>query len=175
MKCGTKTKAAFAKQSEGRLPKRIGWWSDSQLAMPGMTRTATRDVFRAMFVMADWRLPLDFYRTRYARTATIVLSLGPRDEFDFAGTTLALADVRNLRDPEPRDIWFSPFINWSGNRAGESEIYLLNVGLHEIGHTIGFGHSKRGLLSEYYDPDVVVPSKAEMGSFYREYPELKAA
>lgn len=169
-KCGTVTKAKFARHVEGELPKRIGWWHDSRFKLPGMSITATRDAMQAIFTFADAFVPIDFYRTRKAKQALIVMMMGPEDEFD--SNTLAMADMRNLRDPEQREVWWSPLFRWTTGVTTDDAINPLGTGAHEVGHTLGFGHGETGLMAPAMDALVMVPTHEEMKRFFQEYPEL---
>jgi hypothetical protein len=173
--CGTKSKAAFTRHVAGELPKQIGYYHDTQLALPGLSRTATRDVIRAAFALAQLYVPIKFYRTVRSSVAMVVLKLGQPEDFDGPAGTLAMADVRSLYDPAQREIWYDPDDTWRMNRADDAAIYALPVTCHEIGHVLGFGHGKKGLMAPYYDAQICTPTKAEMKRFYREYPELRNA
>lgn len=172
-KCGTKTKAAFAKHTAGKLPALIGWWADSKLKLPGLTKAATQDVIRAAFVLANQYVPIPFYRVKTSRNALIVLRVMDASDFDGPGNVLAMADVASLYDVEQREIWFDPSEAWATNRARDMAIYALPVCCHEIGHTLGFGHGKQGLMAPYYDPLITTPTAVEVNRFYQEYDELK--
>lgn len=173
--CGNRSVAAFTRHpAAGELPRRIGYWHDVDLVLPGLTRDATRDAIRTAAALAQHYTRIDFYRTAHRDSALIQFMLGPPAEFDGPDGTLALADMRSLYDPEPREVWLDPAEQWSDLAAGRAEIYALPVLCHEIGHTLGFGHSARcGLMSPYYDPAICTPAKAELRRFWREYPQLK--
>lgn len=174
-RCGTRTRLAFSEHAaeQRELPRRIGWFHDVRLKLPGLSESGTRSIIQTAFTLAGTYVPIDFVRVRSAAAALVVLRLGPVAEFDGAGGTLAMADMRSLYDPRPREIWFDPDERW-GLSAKEAATLALPVTCHEIGHTLGFGHGKTGLMAPYYDRAVTTPTKSELVRFYQEYPELAA-
>ena len=175
-KCGVKMRNEFVSgklEDQSALPKRIGFWYDRRFKLPGLSVSGTRAVMTAAFVLANQYCPIPFYRTRAARSALIVLKLGPRSYFDGKGGTLAMADVRSLRDPAQREIWYDPDDVWRMHKAEDAAVYALPVTAHELCHTLGFGHGKLGLMAPYYDPLVTTPTEQEVARFFQEYPELE--
>lgn len=173
--CGTVPRGAFARHPAGRrhIPTRIAWWHEETMKLPGLSMSGTRQVLLTAFELAAFYTRVDFQRARRADEALIVLTVGAPADFDGPGGVLAMAEVRSLYDPAPRTIWFDPAEQWRRLRASEAAIYALPVTCHEIGHTLGFGHGRAGLMAPYYDPQVTTPTKAELARFFREYPELK--
>lgn len=173
--CGTATREAFARHPERKrhIPTRIAWWHDEKMKLPGLSISATRQVVLTAFELASFYTRIDFERGGRVDEAMIVLRVGAPEEFDGAGGVLAMAEVRSLHDPTPRTIWFDPAEEWRRLRASQAAIYALPVTCHEIGHTLGFGHGRSGLMAPYYDPQVTTPTKAELTRFFREYPELR--
>jgi hypothetical protein len=172
-RCGVATQLKFVEKHRGALPDRIGWWMDSKFKLPGLSRNDTGAVVRQAFALAEMYVPLDFYHTRKRDSALIVLCIGPASQFDGVGDVLAMADMLSLYDPQQRFIWFDPSETW-GMRAKESAVLALPVLCHEIGHTLGFGHGRSGLMAPYYDPCITTPTKTELRLFYGRYPELKS-
>jgi hypothetical protein len=174
--CGNK-KAGFAKHVDGEIPQQIAWYHSTKLALPGMSANQTKGVIAAAFEIAQVFVGRKFYRTTKQDRAKIVLQLGKAEEFDGPGGILAWADVVSLRDPAASLIEFDPGESWQRYLKDASAINALNVICHEVGHSLGFGHSraKNGLMNPYYVPQILAPSLAEMRLFWKEYPELKPA
>jgi hypothetical protein len=173
MKCGIKTKAAFAKAAQGALPKRIRYWFPANMRLPNLGANETRFAIQAIFRLAQLYIPIPFDRTAHQSDALIRMTIGEPEDFDEAGNTLAMADVISLRDPSPREIWWSPFVKWGEGPVGKT-INPIPVGAHEVGHALGFGHNaKTGLMYPTIQPLVTTPTAQEMRVFWKEYPEWK--
>ena len=153
----------------GTLPKRIGYWHYQSFTLPGLTTGQTRGIIQAAFVLANQYVPIPFVRSKKREHALITIEMGSFGQFDGMGGTLAEAEVVSLLEPDQRGIWFDPDESWARNQAGPDETYALPVLCHEIGHTLGFGHGKVGLMAPYYDPLVTTPTKAEVKKFMRAY------
>lgn len=154
------------------LPRNIGYWYSTDFILPGLSRKQTIDIVTAAFILANQYVPIPFYRARNRNYALIEILLGTTGQFDGLGGTLAEAEVVSLYEPYQRRIWFDPLEDWKLNRAETYQTYALPVLCHEIGHTLGFGHGKTGLMAPYYDPLITTPTKQEVKKLYSAYPEF---
>jgi hypothetical protein len=171
-KCQVKQKSRLG-YGLGSLPERIAYWHPASFTLPGLSTKLSKSIISAAFVLANQYVPIPFYRTNRESAALITVRMGTRKQFDGAGGTLAEAEVVSLYEPDQRGIWFDPGDDWTTNRAEGLEIYALPVLCHEIGHTLGFGHGRTGLMAPYYDPLVTTPTKEEVAKLLKAYPEMR--
>lgn len=175
-KCGVRYKSAFSKQVAGELPSKITYWHNGSFRLPGMTRDDTLLAIQTIFRLAQLYVPVPFDKVSRENKALLRISIGPKEDFDREGNTLAMAEVLSLRDPDPREIWFSPFVKWSEGPVTETEINPIPVGAHEVAHALGFGHNPNlGLMSPTINRLICTPTADEMEYFYGEYSEWKPA
>jgi hypothetical protein len=171
-RCGTVHKARFSKQVAGELPRAITYWHPASFRLPGMTKADTHLAIQTIFRLAQLYVPVPFDKVARENKALIRITLGDRRDFDREGNTLAMADVLSLRDPEPRGIWFSPFVNWGEGPVTDAAINPIPVGAHELAHCLGFGHNPNlGLMSPTINALITTPTEQEMQVFWTEYSE----
>ena len=128
-KCGNTSKVGFKRAQRGEMPKRIGWYHDPRFKLPGLSESGTRSIVQTAFDMAAMYVPIEFFRSATPGGALIVIKLGDPSEFD--SETLALADMRSLYDPTPREIWFNPNEEYAIS-AKETATLALPTLNHEI-------------------------------------------
>lgn len=143
---------------------KIGWLAETVPAGVGLTRVHVETAINEAFAHWSSIIPLDF--TKVDRNGNIVFRMGRgnRANFDGPGGTLAWMEVC----PRPKFVGIlngafdgdEPFVT----NLQANGIRLVNVACHEIGHALGFMHSRRAgqLMSPTYNRDLVKPQSEDI-------------
>jgi len=137
---------------------------------------------RAFAEWAPFLNPIVFTSTSEKAKANILINFAEEGDADlpesFGGDEVlayAYFPIDNYSE-----IWFDESERW-GSMSSSTRIDLFKVAVHELGHSLGIGHTKapRDIMQAFYDPDTMVKitedSSAAIETLYGEFQrELEA-
>lgn len=131
---------------------------------------------RAFAEWAPFLNPILFTSTSEKEKANILINFAEEGDADlpesFGGDEVlayAYFPIDNYSE-----IWFDESERW-GSMSSSTRIDLYKVAVHELGHSLGIGHTKepRDIMQAFYDPDTMVEitgdSSAAIQTLYGEF------
>jgi len=173
--CKRTTRQLFVVWEQAILVPEIFWHLADKT--PDMEGTKVIEAFRRAF--AAWQVPLSpivFTSTSEQEKANILINFAHEGDADlpesFGGDEVlayAYFPIDNYSE-----MWFDESERW-GSMSSSSRIDLFKVAVHELGHSLGLGHTNaaKDIMQPIYDPDTPVritdDSKAGINLLYGDY------
>lgn len=109
-----------------------------------------RRLLNTAFTEWDIEIPIVFIQAESEEVADIIIEFGPRSEDKYYPDNTTVLAYAGFPDG-PLKGYIKAFTDWDWNAHGRTGINFLIVMIHELGHTLGRPHSKRGLFKDMMD------------------------